>query len=232
MSESPLRGQRILITGASGVLGSALALTLAQAGAELILLGRRQARLENIDDSITAATGHSALLVELDFERASDGHYAELAAALAAEGGLDGLILASGGHTGLHPLEHLKTADWRKLMALNVDGPFALIKHLLPLLRATRGTVLAALNDPVISGKAYWGAYGCAQASLRALLAMGDQENEGRVGFVAVDLQPMPSPLRGLVYPGENPTELPPPDGNVRSLLDAFEQSRSRLRTV
>lgn len=219
-----LNNHRILISGVSGVLGRALALASAREGAELILLARRKARLEALDDEIAAMGAPAPLLVELDFHRASDGHYPELAAALAdlAAPGLDGLVIASGLHTGLHPLEHLPVTDWQRIMNVNLHGPFRLIHALLPLLRQRRGQILAAVDSPALAGKAYWGAYAASQAALRALLTGLAEENENRLGVQAIEMRPMPSPLRGLVYPGEDPATLPPLAGNVERIMSCL----------
>lgn len=213
-----LRGRRILITGAAGVLGRATALAAASAGAELILLARRKAQLEALDDAIAAAGGPSPLLVEFDFLRREEAHYAELAAALATDG-LDDLILAAGLNTGLHPLEHLSDRDWQRIMTVNLHAPFRLTKHLLELLKSRRGRLIGVSDRPGRAPGAYWGAYAASKAGLDALLALCAQESEGRVAVHRFEPEPMASKLRGIVYPGETPQQLPELAPQVRRLL-------------
>ncbi len=221
---SPLFGRRILVTGATGALGRELARQLAAAGADLILLARRKTRLEEVDDEIASLGGNSPLLVELDFLRASQGHYRELAQAL-AEDGLDAVVLCSGLHTGLHPLEHLPAKDWQQIMDVNLNGPFHLIQALLPLLKARRGQLIGVSDRPGQEQKAYWGAYAVAKAGLDALLHVCAQENENQLRVDRVIPDPQPSPIRAAVYPGEVPEQLASPTGNARHIVALLEQA-------
>lgn len=228
--ESPLAGRRILITGATGTLGSALALSLAQAGAELILLSRRKARLEELDDAIAAQSGKHPLLVELDFLRANEGHYQELAQALTTPG-IDDVVLCSGLHTGLHPLDHLPTKDWYKILNVNLNGPFLLIRHLLPLIKRSGGHLIG-VSDPVSrEPKAFWGGYAVSKAALDALLEICAQETEGRVAVHRFEPAPMPSPIRAAVYPGESRDSLPSAPSNVDEILQILGQNHRPERS-
>ncbi len=216
---SPFAGRRILLTGATGVLGRALALQLAHQGADLILLARRKARLEELDDEIAQDPCASRpLLVELDFLRAEEGHYTELAQALAADG-LDALLLCHGLHTGLHPLEHLPAKHWRKIMDVNLHASFLLLKSLLPLLKANRGQVIGVSDAPGREPGAYWGAYAVSKAGLDALLQVCADETENQVSVQRFEPGPIPSPIRAAVYPGETRDQLPPVDTSVDALL-------------
>lgn len=234
-SPSVLAGRKILITGATGVLGRALSLELACKGAELILLARRRARLEELDDAIAQAGGCSPTLVELDFQRADAILYQELAGALAQEystDGLDGLVLASGLHTGLHPLEHLNVKDWRKILDVNLNGPFLLIHQVLPLLKQAHGHLIGVTAPEDNMGQAFWGAYGASKAALDALLAGCAEENEKTMQVTRFVPTPMPSPIRGAVYPGETLDSLPPVQNNVDQIVALLERPFSSTQMV
>ena len=90
-----LAGSRILIVGASGVLGALLAHRLADAGAKLALSGRDPARL-------AAAGLHGELIVADLTEPGSPERIVERA--VAALGGLDGVVIAAGA-ASLDPLD-------------------------------------------------------------------------------------------------------------------------------
>ncbi len=225
-NSTSLHGRRILITGATGVLGRELARQLASAGADLILLARRKARLEEVDDEIAGLGAASPLLVELDFLRASPGHYRELAQALTADG-LDALVLCSGLHTGLHPLEHLPGKDWQQILDVTLNGPFQLIQALLPLLQAREGQLIGVSDRPGEEQKAFWGAYAVAKAGLDALLHICAEENENRLRVDRVIPEPQPSPIRAAVYPGEVPAQLSSPAENARRIVHLLEQPRT-----
>lgn len=232
---SVLAGRKILITGATGVLGRALSIDLARLGAELILLSRRKNRLEELDDAIAQAGGTTPTLVELDFLRADEILYQELAGALAQEyasDGLDGVILASGLHTGLHPLEHLSIKDWRKIFDVNLNGPFLLIHQILPLLKQARGHLIGITAPQDNIDHAFWGAYGASKAALDTMLAGCGQENEKIMTVTRFVPSPMPSPIRGAVYPGEMLDSLPPVQNNVDQIVALLERSLGAAEMV
>lgn len=204
---------RILISGATGSLGRALALALTQQNpnCELILLGRKEERLAALDDQIRAAGGNAPLLVPLDFTSASPAHIKELAQNIEADG-LDALVLGAAMHTGLHPLDHLKPVDFDKITRVGLYGPFWLIHHLLPLLKAAKsGKVLGIADNVGAQAKPFWGAYGIAKSGFDTLLEQLRQEAENSVEVRRVCPPAVSSPLRGLVYPAEDPTSLTPP---------------------
>ena len=60
-SADHLSGQVILITGAGGGLGQALAIAVAECGGTPVLLGRTVSKLEATDDAIRAIGGTAAL---------------------------------------------------------------------------------------------------------------------------------------------------------------------------
>ena len=225
--DSVLNGRKILLTGATGVLGRALARELAQHGAELILLARRKANLEELDDAIAKDGGRAPTLVEFDFHRAQDIQYQELAGALAqdlARDGLDAMIFAAGMHTGLHPIEHLSIKDWRKILDVNLNAPFLLIQQIMPLLKQAKGHLIGVSAPPENKSKAFWGAYGVSKSGLDALLEICRQEAEGTVKVSRFEAQPMASLIRAAVYPGETKDALPPAQNNVDIIVAMLEQ--------
>ncbi len=227
MPSSPLNERKILLTGATGVLGRALARKLALLNADLILLARRKDNLAQLDDEIAADCGRAPTLVEFDFQRAQDIQYQELAGALAqdlARDGLDALILNAGLHTGLHPIEHLSIKDWRKILDVNLNGNFLLIQQIMPLLKQARGHLLGMSAPQDNKTNAFWGAYGVSKTALDALLQICREETEGVVRVSQFEPAPMASPIRAAVYPGELRDDLPPLKNNIDLLVAMLEQ--------
>ena len=62
-----IAGKKVLLTGATGGLGRAMASTLAGAGAEMILSGRNKEALQGLADEL-AGSGHSVLAADLGVE--------------------------------------------------------------------------------------------------------------------------------------------------------------------
>ena len=113
-----LAGKRALITGASRGLGFAAAAALAEAGAEVVLLARASAQLEQAAQALQQA-GKSASALPLDLTTSSSF------AAVEAAGVFDVLVnnAGMGGHT--HCLEATPEL-FDQTMALNVRAPYFL----------------------------------------------------------------------------------------------------------
>ncbi|MGH2487184.1 MAG: SDR family NAD(P)-dependent oxidoreductase, partial [Ktedonobacterales bacterium] len=91
-----LRGRAAVVTGGSGVLGSAMARALAGAGMRVALLGRRLDACQRVADDITGAGGTARAVAADVLDRAS----LEAAATRVAEafGPVDLLLNAAGGN--------------------------------------------------------------------------------------------------------------------------------------
>ena len=107
--------RRILVTGASSGLGRHFALTLARAGAELIVAARRQDRLAALVDEI-AALGSQASAVTLDV---TDPLSVEQA--FVQIGPLD-VLINNAGVTTTRPFLEQSEADWQQVMDTNLTG--------------------------------------------------------------------------------------------------------------
>src|SRR5689334_20083122 len=86
-----LAGKRVVITGAGRGLGRALAITVADQGAEVVLLGRDPAALRAVAGIIASRTGRAALLASCDLADA-DSIRAACRMVLAANPTVDILI--------------------------------------------------------------------------------------------------------------------------------------------
>ena len=112
-----LSGKVALITGASSGIGAATALALAQEGAAVALVARRQERLEELAKTITAAGG-KAEVIALDI---ADPAQAQEAAArtVAALGGLD-ILVNNAGIMLLGPVGGADPSDFSRMLDINV----------------------------------------------------------------------------------------------------------------
>lgn len=127
-----LHGRVALVTGASSGIGEASALALAQAGARVALVGRRQDRLEKLAAEVKAAGGEARVYpVDLLDEQAAGDVVRQ---AEADFGRLDILV----NNAGVMYLEPVATADlgrWRQMIELNLLSLIASTQAALPGMR-------------------------------------------------------------------------------------------------
>lgn len=201
-----LAGRVVLVSGAYGGLGSAASLACAQAGARVVLLGRKVTKLNRVYDAI-AALGSQPLLYPMDLEGATPDDHAELASRIEAElGRLDGVLHCAADFPGLTPLEQTDPAAFARAVHVNLTAPWWLTQACLPLLRrAPDAAVVFALDDPARVGQAFWGGYGIARHALAALVPMLQAEIANTaVRVSALQPGPMRTALRARAYVEED----------------------------
>lgn len=121
-----LDGKRALITGGSRGLGKAMATALAEAGADLVLVGRERASLDSATKEL-AAFGHRVDLVEADVGQPAEAQRM-CETALAQHGPIHILINNVGGRRINIPTEQLPLEDWQKILDLNLTSAFLCCK--------------------------------------------------------------------------------------------------------
>ncbi|MGY3265256.1 SDR family NAD(P)-dependent oxidoreductase [Lysobacter sp. HA35] len=172
-----LDGRVVLVTGAHGGFGSAVAVACAQAGATVVLLGHKVPRLNRLYDRI-AAMGIEPAIYPLDLEGASPDDYAQLAESLElGVGRLDGIVHCAAEFRGLTPVVHADPADFARSLHVGLTAPWWLTQALLPLLaKADDASVVFTLDSPERVGAAYWGGYGVSQFGLQGVVQILDAE--------------------------------------------------------
>ena len=123
-----LTGRRIVITGAASGMGRAIAERFAAEGAALVLLDRNTEGVAAVAGTI-GATGFGCDVAD----RPQVGDV--IAAAADALGGLDGIVNAAG-ILDITRFDDLSAESWDRMIAVNLTGPFNVVKAALPLLRA------------------------------------------------------------------------------------------------
>jgi len=117
-----LDGKRACVTGGSRGLGFAMARGLAEAGADLVLVGRELPSLESARDEL-AATGRRVDILSVDV---GDPPASEAGARRVVDesGPIDILINNVGGRRIDVPTEALATAEWQRIIDLNLTSAF------------------------------------------------------------------------------------------------------------
>src|SRR5690349_20662333 len=135
----PLAGSTAVVTGASRGIGRAIALRLAEAGAEIAMWARDSTALRAVAGEITAARGKArAIVVDVSdpdaVQRASELVRATMPPVRTVVNNA-GLVLRKS-------IESITDAEWRKVQAVNLDGTFFVTRAFIPDLEKTQGRVI------------------------------------------------------------------------------------------
>lgn len=200
-----LSGASVIVTGATGGIGSRVSTLLADAGVRLTLQGQDAGRL--------ASLGLAAERVAGDL-RDPDTATATIEAAVAAYGGIDGLIVASG-VVAFGPVIDLPDQALQDLFAINTLAPIRLLRASVPHLTASAEAgrepfvvqFSAVVAEHPTAGMA---AYSASKAALTAYDTAAARELR-RAGIRIIDARP-PHTETGLAQrpiAGEAPTLRP-----------------------
>jgi NAD(P)-dependent dehydrogenase (short-subunit alcohol dehydrogenase family) len=222
-AENLLADRVILVTGASGSIGGALAHACARLGARVILSGRSVRKLESVYDSIVAQGGPRPSIAPIDFEKADAAAYDALAEAIGGEfGWLDGLAHVGGILGDRSPIAHYDVPTWLKVMHVNVNAPFILTQILLPLLgKSTDASIVFTTSGVSIKGRAYWGAYAVSKFATEGMMQVLADELATELPIRSNSVNPgaVRSPMRAKAYPAEDTAKLTRPEAVLAPFL-------------
>ncbi|HUN75379.1 MAG TPA: YciK family oxidoreductase [Steroidobacteraceae bacterium] len=208
-----LQGRVIAITGASRGIGRALAIDCARHGAEVILVGRSERKLQAVQNEIEAERPGCSTVAVLDLERALASDYDRLAdAVLERYGRLDGLVHNAAVLGVLSPIEHYDVPTWCRVLHVNLTAAFALTQVLLPALkRSADASILFTSSGVGRRGKAYWGAYAVSKFGIEGLTQVlaAELSDISSVRVNALNPGRARTEMRRQAYPAEDPETLP-----------------------
>lgn len=161
---SNLKGRRALITGATGGLGKVMAATLAELGANLMLVDKEGSDFTSLSRNITERWGINVEYQACDLEQ--QAQRAELIASMRrSDQGLNILInnAAFVGTSDLQgwsvPFEQQTVETWRRAMEVNLTAIFDLCQGLTPLLRVAEGASIINISSIYGMYGPDWGLY-------------------------------------------------------------------------
>ncbi len=126
-------GTRVIVTAAAAGIGKAIAEAFADAGARVHVC---DVDLAGLDALIQARPGIGTSVADVSSPEQVAGLFEE---ALESLGGLDALVNNAGIAGPTAPVEDVSPEEWRRTMAVNIDGQFHCIRHAVPHLKAAGG---------------------------------------------------------------------------------------------
>jgi NAD(P)-dependent dehydrogenase (short-subunit alcohol dehydrogenase family) len=148
-----LRDRVVVVTGASRGIGAAIAVRAAEDGAAVALL----AKTSTPNPKISGTLGETAEAVERAGGRAlplvcdvrdAAAVASAIEAVAEAFGGID-VVINNAGALDLRPTESLPPKSLRKLLEINVEGPFAVVQAALPHLRRSTNAHVVNVAPPL-----------------------------------------------------------------------------------
>ena len=132
-----LQDKTAIITGAASGIGKEIALRFAREGARVAVADLNKEAAESTAMEIRAARG-AAMSAVMDVAE-EESVNAAVAAVVAEFGGVD-VLVSNAGIQIVHPIEQLPFAQWKKMLAVHLDGAFLTTKACLPhMYRSGRG---------------------------------------------------------------------------------------------
>lgn len=212
--ETLLQDKIILVTGAGGGIGRVAALTFAQHGATVILLGRTLQKLESVYDEIEAAGFPQPAIYPVNFEGATEKDFTDMCNILEQEfGRLDGILHNASELGDRMPLRDYSCDTWSRVIQVNVNAPFMLSQALLPLLhRSDCASIVFTGSSVGRKGRAYWGAYAASKSAQENLMqTLADELSDSNIHVNSINPGATRTQMRAAAYPAEDPTTLKTP---------------------
>lgn len=209
-----LQNRIILVTGASDGIGREAAITYARYGAEVILLGRNLARLEQTQQAIAQLGLRPAHCLVCDLAQATPASCQQLADRLGQQfPRLDGVLHNAGILGEIVPLAELDPQVWQQVMLINLDATFFLTQALLPLLlKSSAGSLVFTTSSVGRTGRAGWGAYAVSKFATEGMMqVLADEYKNQPLRVNCINPGGTRTKMRAAAFPQEDADKLKTP---------------------
>ena len=159
-----LKGKKVLVTGASGGIGKAIAIELSSNGADLCLTGRNKSELESLQKLI----GGNCQIIISDLSK-SEG-IDELANSAQEKMGQIDILINNAGITRDNLFMRMSEEDWNEVINVNLNSIFKLTKHLIKgMIKRRYGRIINITSVVGVAGGAGQSNYSASKAGIIAM---------------------------------------------------------------
>jgi NAD(P)-dependent dehydrogenase (short-subunit alcohol dehydrogenase family) len=223
-----LKDKVILVTGAGAGIGRQAALSFAQHGATVVLLGRNVKNLELIYDEIEQSGYPQAAIIPLDLKGATKQNYIDMAETIEGQfGKLDGLLHNASVLGTLSPFDQIDEETFDDVMQINVKSEFLMTQALLPALKKSdAGRVIFTSSTVGHSGRAFWGSYAISKFATEGMMQiLADELSDTAIRINAINPGATRTRMREKAYPGEDANTLKTPQDIMPVYLQLMDPS-------
>ncbi|WP_428774021.1 YciK family oxidoreductase [Vibrio sp.] len=215
VASDALKNRVILVTGAGAGIGKQAALSYAQHGATVILLGRTVKKLEQTYDEIEAAGYPQPAIIPLDMKGATKQNYLDMADTIEGQfGRLDGVLHNASLLGVISPFDQIGEDTYDDVMQVNVKAQFMMTQALLPLLKKSDDGRLVFTSSTVgHSGRAFWGTYAMSKFATEGMMQiLADEYSDSNLRINAINPGATRTGMRAKAYPAEDAELLKTPE--------------------
>lgn len=180
---SELQGRVALVTGAAGGIGSAIAAAFLDAGASVLLADANEEAVRGVASKLDAS-GERAAWIRYDASRPDDAS-AAVAFCLEKFRRLDFLVPAAAIYEQL-PFLTMTDEQWRRSMAVNLDGVFYLCRRAIPVMEDGGVVVTIASQSAHVGASKGHSPYGASKGGVLTLTKSLARELAPRIRVNAV----------------------------------------------
>ena len=192
-----LSGRSAIVTGGGTGIGAACATRLAADGMDVTICGRTESKLSGVVDRITSSGAPGKVRAQVTDVTVEEDVAALVAGHVEAFGGLNGFIANAGGGGGMGPYHLQDTAEFTRVLHLNVLGTMLSIKYSATHMVAAGGGSFVGMSS--IAGHLphpWFGAYCVGKAGIEEMIRNAANEygevkvrfNAVRPGFISTEI--------------------------------------------